>query len=76
MWAPHRLSIWPVGGGRYGIDAHHHIPTGVEPTTLKQERLKKVAIVKRDTQSALIRIGPVAHAAAWLALEAFLGRPL
>lgn len=21
-WAPDRLSIWPVEGGRYGIDAH------------------------------------------------------
>jgi hypothetical protein len=38
VWAPYRLSIWPVEGG-------------------------------------LIRIGPLTHAATWLALEAFLGRP-
>ena len=26
--------------------------------------------------AALIRLGPLAHSAAWLALEAFLGRPV
>jgi hypothetical protein len=26
VWAPDRLSIWPVEGGRYGIDAHYHAP--------------------------------------------------
>ncbi len=25
---------------------------------------------------AILRLGPLAHEAAWLALEAFLGRPL
>ncbi len=45
----------------------------------QQKRLEKVglsATVKRDSDGGLIRIGPLAHAAAWLALEAFLGRPL
>jgi hypothetical protein len=79
VWAPDRLSIWPVEGGRYGIDAHYHGPTGVERAYGQQERFKKIALsasAKRDAQGALIRIGPLAHAAAWLALEAFLGRPL
>ena len=79
VWAPDRLSIWPVEGGRYGIDAHYHGHTGVERAYGQQDRLKKIglsATVKRDAEGALIRIGPVAHAATWLALEAFLGRPL
>lgn len=29
-WAPDRLSVWPVEGGRYGIDAHYHGETGVQ----------------------------------------------
>ena len=27
-WAPDRLSVWPVEGGRYGIDAHYRGATG------------------------------------------------
>jgi hypothetical protein len=30
VWAPDRLSVWPVEGGRFGIDAHYHGVTGVE----------------------------------------------
>lgn len=79
VWAPDQLSIWPVEGGRFGIDAHYHGHTGIERAYGQKERLKKVdlsATVKRDTEGALLRIGPLAHAAIWLALEAFLGRPL
>jgi len=77
VWAPDRLSIWPVEGGRYGIDAHYHGPTGVQRASGQQQRLRKVGItatVKHDPGGGLIRIGPLAHAATWLALEAFLGR--
>jgi hypothetical protein len=79
MWAPDRLSIWPVEGGRYGIDAHYHGHSGAERAYGQQERLKKVglsATAKRDAEGGLIRIGPIAHGATWLALEAFLGKPL
>jgi hypothetical protein len=79
VWAPDRLSLWPLEGGQYGIDAHYHGHTGVERAYGQRARLKKVALsasVKRDDQGALIRIGPLAHEAAWLALEAFLGRPV
>jgi hypothetical protein len=79
LWAPDRLSIWPVEGGRYGIDAHYHGRTGVERARGQQDRLKKVGVsasVKREVDGGLIRIGPLTHAATWLALEAFLGRPL
>jgi hypothetical protein len=79
VWAPDRLSVWPVEGGRYGIDAHYQGHTGAERANGQQQRLKKVglpATVKRDAEGGLIRIGPLTHAATWLALEAFLGRPL
>ena len=78
MGALDRLSVWPVEGGRFGIDAHYHGATGLERASGQQKRLEKVglsAAVKRDSDGGLIRIGPLAHAAAWLALEAFLGRP-
>jgi hypothetical protein len=79
VWAPDRLSVWPVEGGRFGIDAHYHGATGLERAFGQQKRLKKAGIsatVKRDGDGGLIRIGPLAHAATWLALEAFLGAPL
>ncbi len=78
-WAPDRLSVWPVEGGRYGIDAHYHGETGVQRARGQRQRLASVGIaasVREDNEGALIRLGPLAHAAAWLALEAFLGRPV
>jgi hypothetical protein len=78
-WAPDRLSVWPVEGGRYGIDAHYHGETGVQRAKGQQHRLGAVGLtasVREDDAGALIRLGPLAHSAAWLALEAFLGRPV
>ena len=78
-WAPDRLSLWPVEGGRYGIDAHYHGRTGVQRAKGQRQRLKAVGLaasVREDDAGALIRLGPLAHSAAWLALEAFLGRPV
>ena len=39
-WAPDRLSVWPVEGGRYGIDAHYHGKTGVQRARHQAQRLK------------------------------------
>ena len=78
-WAPDRLSVWPVEGGRFGIDAHYHGQTGVERAEGQRRRLESAgmpATVREDDEGALIRLGPLAHAAAWVALEAFLGRPM
>ncbi|HWC87482.1 MAG TPA: hypothetical protein VG388_13160 [Solirubrobacteraceae bacterium] len=78
-WAPDRLSVWPVEGGRYGIDAHYHGQTGVERANAQRRRLERVglgATVREEETGAFIRLGPLAHSAAWLALEAFLGRPI
>jgi hypothetical protein len=79
-WAPDRLSIWPVEGGRYGIDAHYQGKTGVERAEHQVTRLATaglVATMRPDPPAgAVLRLGPLTHRAAWLALEAFLGRPL
>jgi hypothetical protein len=78
-WAPDRLSIWPVEGGRYGIDAHYHGETGAQRARHQRARLGEAglsATVRSGPDDAtILRLGPLAHQAAWLALEAFLGAP-
>lgn len=76
-WAPDRLSIWPVEGGRYGIDAHYHGATGTERAEAQEQRLADTGLRasrRTDEQGSLLRLGPLTHDAVWLALEAFLGR--
>jgi hypothetical protein len=79
-WAPDRLSIWPVEGGRYGIDAHYHGATGAQRAEHQRTRLEEAglhaAVREGPDDGAILRLGPLAHEAAWLALEAFLGRPM
>jgi hypothetical protein len=79
-WAPDQLSIWPVEGGRYGLDAHYHGPTGAERAAHQVQRLARAGLVATVRPAvhdgSILRLGPLAHEAAWLALEAFLGRPL
>jgi hypothetical protein len=79
-WAPDQLSIWPVEGGRFGIDAHYHGATGAQRASHQVERLAGAGLVATvrpaPHDGAILRLGPLAHEAAWLALEAFLGRPL
>jgi hypothetical protein len=80
IWAPDELSIWPVEGGRYGIDAHYHGPTGARRAQHQQSRLANANLVAsvrpHESGGATLRLGPLQHEAAWLALEAFLGRPI
>jgi hypothetical protein len=79
LWAPDELSIWPVEGGRFGLDARYHGRTGRERATAQAQRLERVnlyATVREDPEGAILRLGPLAHKAAWVAIEAFLGRPL
>ena len=79
-WAPDQLSIWPVEGGRFGIDAVYHGATGAERAAHQVDRLADAGLVASvrpaEHGGAILRLGPLAHEAAWLALEAFLGRPL
>jgi hypothetical protein len=80
IWAPDELSVWPVEGGRYGLDAHYHGPTGRRRAQHQQSRLAGLNLAatvrKNDRGGATLRLGPLQHDAAWLALEAFLGRPI
>lgn len=78
--APDTLSVWPLEGGRYGIDAHYHGATGIQRARQQLERLGEAGLVADirpgPDAGATLRLGPLAHQAAWLAIEAFLGRPL
>ena len=79
VWAPDRLSVWPLEGGRYGIDAHYFGSTGVERAAVQAERLEAAGLrasALSDDEGALVRLGPLTHGAVWIALESFLGRPL
>jgi hypothetical protein len=79
-WAPDELSIWPVEGGRYGLDAHYHGSTGERRARHQLGRLERVnlsaSVRRNDRGGATLRLGPLQHSAAWVALEAFLGRPI
>ena len=79
-WAPDRLSIWPVEGGRFGIDAHYQGKSGRgRAPTSRPSRLQRVNLavaLREDDDGATLRLGPLAHKATFLAIEAFLGRPL
>ncbi len=79
-WAPDRLSIWPVEGGRFGIDAHYHGRTGAQRAEHQLGRLAAAGLTatvrEAPEDGAILRLGPLAHKAAWIALEAFLGGPL
>ena len=79
MWAPDRLSLWPLEGGRYGIDAHYEGSTGAARAERQVQRLAELGLhasVRVDAQGGVVRLGPLAHAAVWIALEGFLGKPL
>ena len=79
IWAPDRLSVWPVEGGRFGIDAHYHGSTGAARAEQQQHRLAKAGLrasVRTRNADTVLRLGPLGHQAVWLAFEAFLGRPI
>jgi hypothetical protein len=75
--APDRLSVWPVEGGRYGIDATYHGVTGLERSEAQRQRLEAarlhVSLRQELGDNWTLRLGPLTHSAAWTAIEAFLG---
>ena len=79
-WAPDQLSVWPVEGGRFGLDAHYEGATGAQRAAHQAQRLAELnlpaTVQTGPSGGATLRLGPLAHEAAWIALEAFLGRPL
>ena len=79
MWAPDRLSLWPLEGGRFGIDAHYEGRTGTERAEVQVQRLAGAGLrasIQMEHGGAALRLGPLSHGAVWVALEAFVGRPL
>ena len=79
-WAPDELAIWPVEGGRFGLDARYTGSSGHARAAQQAVRLERVGlgVTLRSAEDggATLRLGPLAHKAAWLAIEAFLGRPI
>jgi hypothetical protein len=80
-WAPDQLTVWPVEGGRFGIDARYQGESGrarAEQQAVRLQRVNLMAVAVRDDEEggATLRLGPLAHSAAWVAIEAFLGRPI
>jgi hypothetical protein len=79
-WAPDQLSVWPVEGGRFGLDAHYEGATGAQRAEYQARKLAALnlaaTVQEGPSDGAVLRLGPLAHEAAWVALEAFLGRPL
>jgi hypothetical protein len=75
--APDCLSIWPVEGGRYGLDATYHGATGFERAEAQQRRLQAANLSASVRQELgddwTLRLGPLTQGAAWTAIEAFLG---
>jgi hypothetical protein len=77
--APDRLSVWPVEGGRYGLDATYHGTTGFERAEAQRQHLQ-VANLTASVRQELgddwtLRLGPLTHSATWAAIEAFIGPP-
>lgn len=79
-WAPDRMAIWPVEGGRFGVDAEYHGASGKQRATVQARRLRSAGLRasarQREDGGTALRLGPLTHAAAWLAVEAFIGRPV
>jgi hypothetical protein len=78
-WAPDQLSVWPVEGGRFGLDAHYEGPTGAQRAGYQAQKLAELnlraTVLEGGSSCSTLRLGPLAHEAAWVAIEAFIGRP-
>lgn len=77
LFAPDRLSVWPVEDGRYGVDATYHGATGFERAEAQRRRLHAnnlSASVRQELgDDWTLRLGPLIQGAAWTAIEAFIG---
>ena len=73
-------AIWPVEGGRFGSTRAIRARAAPARAAQQKARLERVNVYatvrEKDDGGATLRLGPLAHQAAWVAIEAFLGRPL
>lgn len=77
LLAPDKISIWPVEGDRFGIDGTYQGASGFERAEAQRRRLtgaNLTASIRQELGEAwTLRLGPLTHAAAWVAIEAFIG---
>jgi hypothetical protein len=75
--APDRMSVWPIEGGRYGVDATYHGATGFDRAEAQRQRLEAASLSASVRQELgddwTLRLGPLTRSAAWAAIEAFIG---
>ena len=74
---PDRLTLWPVEGGRFGLDATFAGAFGKAYAKEHQGALKAGGLrssLRRDGEETwILRLGPLTADAARTAVEAFLG---
>jgi hypothetical protein len=74
---PDKLSIWPVEGGLFGIDATFAGSSGFERAHRHEPQLTAAGIryqFRQELDSAwTLRLGPVPGAAVGAAVDAFVG---
>lgn len=64
---------------RYVLDATYHRNTGFKRAEAQRQRLqssnRRASVRQELGDDWTHRLGPLAHSAAWAAIEAFFGRP-
>jgi hypothetical protein len=74
---PDRLCLWPVEGGRFGIDASFQGTTGYTRVEAHEHALRKAGVPYKLRQeldgSWTLRLGPVPAAEVGVAVDAFVG---
>jgi hypothetical protein len=79
LLAPDRMAVWPIEGGRYGVDGTYQGATGLREPRPKRRRLERahlqVSVRQELSDGWTLRLGPLTHGAAWAAREAFIGPP-
>lgn len=73
------MAVWPIEGGRYGVDATYQGATGFERAEAQRRRLEsghlRASVRQELSDGWTLRLGPLTHGAAWKAIEAFIGPP-
>jgi hypothetical protein len=77
LLAPDKISIWPVEGDRFGIDGTYQGASGFERAEAQRRRLtgaNLTASIRQELEESwTLRLGPLTHEAAWVAIAAFIG---